>query len=206
MKMHIKSLFFTGLLIFVPLAVTIYVLSAGFEFLDGILRPFIIALIGRTGGGAYVPGVSLLVLLILITLLGAFARFTIGERIVKSFEGTVMRIPIAKSIYSTVKHASSALITNGGTEFMGVVLVEYPKTGTYAIGFTTAIGVKEIQDKTEKHVINVFVPTTPNPTSGFLLMVPENEVIKLNMSVENGMKLIISGGFSNIGHDTKKPS
>ncbi len=89
---------------------------------------------------------------------------------------------------------------------MGVVLVEYPKKGTYAIGLTTAVGVEEIQDKTKKKMINVFVPTSPNPTSGFLLMIPEDEVIKLDMSVDEGIKLVISGGFSNIKDDSQEPS
>lgn len=205
MKLHLKSLFLTGLLIFVPLAVTLYVLVAGFEFLDGILRPLMVALIGRAGGKFYIPGISLLVLIILITLLGAFARITIGERLVRSFENLLLKVPLVKGIYSTVKHASSAFISNQ-TEFMGVVLVEYPRKGLFAIGLTTAVGVKEIQDKTTDTMINVFIHTSPNPTSGFLLMVPEREVIKLDMSVEDGLKLVISGGFSNVGHDTPKPS
>jgi uncharacterized membrane protein len=197
MRFKLKSLFLTGLLIFVPLAVTLYVLVAGFQFLDGILRPFIIALIGRTGSKFYIPGISLLVLIVLITMLGAFARVTIGQRLVNSFENFLMKLPLVKGIYSTVKHASSAFISNQ-TEFMGVVLVEYPRKGVYVIGLTTAVGVEEIQKKTRKKMINVFIPTSPNPTSGMLLMVPEDEVIKLTMSVDEGLKLVISGGFSNV--------
>jgi uncharacterized membrane protein len=206
MTMNLKSLFLTGLLIFVPLAVTLYVLVVGFEFLDSILRPFIVAIIGRTGSEFYIPGISLIVLLTLITLLGAFARVTIGERLVRSFENILLRLPLVKGIYSTVKHASSAFISNQTAGFMGVVLVEYPRKGVYTIGLTTAIGIKEIQDKTKKKMINVFIPTSPNPTSGILLMVPEDEVIKLDMSVDEGLKLVISGGFSNVDYDSKNTS
>jgi uncharacterized membrane protein len=205
MKSNIKALFLTGLLIFVPLAVTLYVLVAGFEFLDGILRPFIIALIGRAGSELYIPGISLLVLIALITLLGAFAKFTLGEKLVNSFENLLLKVPVVKGIYSTVKHASSAFISNQSS-FMGVVLVEYPRKGVYTIGLTTAVGVKEIQDKTKQTMINVFIPTSPNPTSGILLMVPEDDVIKLDMSVDEGLKLVISGGFSNVKDVAKEPS
>ncbi len=199
MGLNLKSIFLTGLLIFVPLAVTSYVLVAVFEMLDSILRPFMVILIGRTGSEAYIPGISIFVLFLLITLLGAFARFTVGAKIVGLFETSIMRIPIVKGVYSTVKHASSAFISQKSS-YMGVVMIEYPRKGVYTIGLTTAIGVKEIQDKTREKMINVFVPTSPNPTSGFLLMVPEKEVIKLDMSVDDGLKLVISGGFSNIDH------
>lgn len=203
MKLNLKNLFLTGLLIFVPLAVTVYVLFAVFELLDGILRPFIIVIIGKAGSEVYIPGISLFVLIALITLIGAFVKFAIGAKIVELFENMIMKVPIVKGVYSTVKYASSAFISNQSSSFMGVVLVEYPRKGIYTIGLTTAVGVKEIQEKTKEKMINVFIPTSPNPTSGFLLMMPEKEVIKLDMSVDDGLKLVISGGFSNIKDDTE---
>lgn len=197
MRTNLRNLFLTGLLIFVPLAVTLYVLVAGFEFLDNILRPFIEPIMGRAGS-IYVPGISLIVLIALITMLGAFAKFTIGARLVESFENMLLRVPFVKGIYSTVKHASTAFISNHSSSFMGVVLLEYPRKGAFAIGLTTAVGIEEIQNKTQEKMINVFIPTSPNPTSGMLLMVPEKDVIKLDMTVDEGLKLVISGGFSNI--------
>jgi uncharacterized membrane protein len=180
----------------------VYVLLAVFNLLDGILRPLIKLLIGRYHGSElYIPGISFLVLIVFITLLGAFARFTIGAKMVDIFENMLMKVPIVKGLYSTVKYASTALISNQTTGFMGVVLVEYPRKGIYAIGLTTAVGLKEIQN-----MINVFIPTSPNPTSGFLLMVPESEVIKLDMSIDDGLKLVVSGGFSNMQDDTKESS
>ncbi|RMF89733.1 MAG: DUF502 domain-containing protein [Methanobacteriota archaeon] len=207
MELDLKKTFLAGLLIFVPLAVTVYVLFAVFELLDGILRPFIVLLIGRVAGSElYIPGISLLVLLAGITLLGAFARLTVGAQAVAFFESLLMRIPVVKGLYSTVKYASSALISQKDTGYIGVVLVEYPRKGMYAVGLTTAVGVKEIQDKTKAKMINVFVPTSPNPTSGFLLMVPEDEVIPLDMSIDDGLKLVVSGGFSNMHDDPQEPS
>jgi uncharacterized membrane protein len=206
MKANIKSLFLTGLIIFVPLAVTLYVLVVGFEFLDSILRPFITTLIGFAGSEFYLPGISLLVLFLLITVLGAFARVTIGQKLVNSFENLLLKLPLVKGIYSTVKHASTAFFANHSPGFMGVVLVEYPRKGVYVIGLTTAVGVEEIQTKTKKRMINVFIPTSPNPTSGMLLMVPEDEVIKLDMTVDEGLKLVISGGFSNVKDASKESS
>ena len=202
MSLNLKHHFVTGLLIFVPLALTTYVLVAVFNFLDGILQPIIVPLLGRAGSNIYIPGISLFILLALITVLGVFAKITIGEKLVNSFENLLMKVPIVKGIYSTAKHASSAFISNNKSGFMGVVLVEYPRKGVYTIGLTTAVGIKEIQDKTNKKMINVFIPTSPNPTSGILLMVPEGEVIKLDMSVDEGLKLVISGGFSNVNDDT----
>jgi len=196
-----RRFFLTGLLIFVPLAVTIYVLMAGFQFLDGILRPFILPLLGAR----YIPGISFLALVVVITGIGAFARFTIGARVVAEFENMLMKIPLIKGIYSTVKYASSAFISDK-SGFMGVVLIEYPRKGVYTLGLTTAVGVREIQEKTKEKMINVFIPTSPNPTSGILLMVPEKDVIKLDMSVDDGLRLVISGGFSTIGEDTGGPS
>jgi uncharacterized membrane protein len=206
MKANIKSLFLTGLLIFVPLAVTLYVLVVGFRFLDSILRPFITTLIGFAGSKFYIPGISLIVLFFLITILGAFARITLGQKLVNAFENLLLKLPLVKGIYSTVKHASSAFLANHSPGFMGVVLVEYPRKGVYVIGLTTAVGVEEIQAKTKQRMINVFIPTSPNPTSGMLLIVPEDEVIKLDMSVDEGLKLVISGGFSNVKNASKEPS
>jgi uncharacterized membrane protein len=207
MELDFKKTFLAGLLIFVPLAVTVYVLLAVFNLLDGILRPLIKLLIGRYHGSElYIPGISFLVLIVSITLLGAFARFTLGAKMVDTFENMVMKVPIVKGLYSTVKYASSALISNQTTGFMGVVLVEYPRKGIYAIGLTTAVGLKEIQEKTKENMINVFIPTSPNPTSGFLLMVPEDEVIKLDMTIDDGLKLVVSGGFSNMQDDTEESS
>ncbi|WP_456473897.1 DUF502 domain-containing protein [Candidatus Pyrohabitans sp.] len=186
----IRNTFLAGLIVFIPLVATIYVLWFGFDFLDSLLRPLLKRILGM-----YLPGFGVIATLLLIFALGALARLTLGKRLVAALESALMRIPLIKTVYATVKHASKVLIDNRTKGFKGVVLVEYPRRGSYVIGFTTGANVEEVQQKTKENVINVFVPTAPNPTSGFVIMVPEEEVIPLEMSVEEGLKLIVSGGF-----------
>ncbi len=188
---RLRNYFLTGLVIFVPIVATIYIVWVAFNFLDGILRPFIELAIGK-----HVRGLSLLATILLILLIGIFARIAIGRKTVDIFEKTLLRIPIIRGIYLIIKQTSEAFLTPQESEFKRVVLIEFPKKGTYALGFTTGITVGEIQDKTAEKVINVFVPTTPNPTSGFLVMVPEKSVVQLDMSVQDALKFVISGGFS----------
>ncbi len=186
----IRNTFLAGLIVFVPLVATVYVLWFGFDFLDSLLRPILVHLLGR-----YIPGSGFAAMLLLIFALGALARLTLGKRIVAALEQAIMRIPLVKTVYATVKHASEALIDNRTSSFKGVVLVEYPRRGCYVIGFTTGAKIGEVQEKIKDRMINVFIPTAPNPTSGMVIVVPEDEVIPLDMSVEDGLKLIVSGGF-----------
>ncbi len=187
---NIRNTFLAGLILFIPLVATVYVLWFGFDFLDSLLRPILIRLLG-----GYIPGSGFAVMLLLIFALGVLARLTLGRRLVAMLEQAIMRIPLVKTVYSTAKHASEALIDTGTEGFKGVVLVEYPRRGCYVIGFTTGAKIGEVQEKVKQGMINVFIPTAPNPTSGMVVVVPEDEVIPLKMSVEDGLKLIVSGGF-----------
>ncbi len=187
----IRNTFLAGLLLFIPLVATVYVLWFGFDFLDSLLRPVL-----KRVFGIYLPGFGVVATLLLIFALGALARIALGRRMVSALEQAIMRVPLVKTVYATVKHASEALIDNQRSGFKGVVLVEYPRRGCYVIGFTTGANIEEARDKTGRVLVNVFVPTAPNPTSGMVIMVPENEVIPLDMSVEDGLKLIVSGGFA----------
>lgn len=186
----IRNTFLAGLIVFIPLVATVYVLWFGFDFLDSLLRPVLKRVLG-----VYLPGFGLIATLLLIFALGALARLTLGKRIVAALEQAIMRIPLVKTVYATVKHASEAVIDTKASGFKGVVLVEYPRRGCYVIGFTTGANIEEVQEKIKEKVINVFIPTAPNPTSGMVIIVPEDEVIPLKMSVEEGLKLIVSGGF-----------
>jgi uncharacterized membrane protein len=186
----IRNTFLAGLIVFIPLVATVYVLWFGFDFLDSLLRPVLKRVLG-----VYLPGFGLVATLLLIFALGALARLTLGKRVVAALEQAIMRIPLVKTVYATVKHASEALIDNKASGFKGVVLVEYPRRGCYVIGFTTGANIEEVQEKIKEKVINVFIPTAPNPTSGMVIIVPEDEVIPLKMTVEEGLKLIVSGGF-----------
>ncbi len=187
----LRNFFITGLLVFTPIAVTVYVIWITFNLFDGILKPLVVTLIGKT-----IPGLSLLITLLLILTLGAFARAAIGQRIIDYFEQSVLKVPIIRSIYSAIKGASAAFLMPKSGGFKRVVLVEYPRKGIYALAFTTGESVGEIQEKTESKTINVFVPTSPNPTSGFFLMVPEKDIIPLKISVEDALKFVITGGLS----------
>lgn len=174
----------------VPIAVSIYTLLFLFNFLDGILHPILKPIFG-----AYlVPGVSLLVTFLLILGLGALASNALGRRALGYVENVFSQIPVLRVVYSSVKQACSTFLA-GNSEFKKVVLIEYPRKNCYVLGFVTSSATTEVQEKTKEDVLNVFIPTSPNPTSGFLLLVPRKDVTQLDMSVDEGLKLIVSGGF-----------
>lgn len=192
----LRNFFITGLAVTVPLTATAYIVWAVFRFLDGILSPFLKLIIGEE---KYISGIGFFLTLFLITAVGALTTIAIGKRMVTFFEDILTRIPLVRGIYSTFKEASDAFLVHKPSEgSRGVVLVEYPRRGIYTIGLMTATTVKEIQDKTHEPVVNIFIPTSPNPTSGMLILVPEDSVTHLDMTTEEGLKLIVSGGFSTI--------
>ncbi len=119
-----------------------------------------------------------------------------GRKAVGILEENLLKVPFAGGVYKTMKEASEVILTEREKDFKSIVLVEFPKAGTYAIGFTTVSNIKEVSDKIGKEVINVYVPTTPNPTSGFFIMVPKDEAVFLDMTTEEAFKLILSGGLS----------
>ncbi len=191
LAVKLRNIFITGLLALLPIVVTIYTLYILFNLVDGLLRPVI-----RGFFGVYYPGTGLVAMVIIIFLLGLLVRVALGRKLIQAFENAIEKIPLVRTVYSVVKYASETMLNTKG-DFKGVVLLEYPRKGLYTIGFTTGTVVKEIQEVTEDRVINVFVPTAPNPTSGYVVHIPEKDVIPLKMSVEEGLKLIISGGFLN---------
>jgi|Deesub1362A_J573_1020465.scaffolds.fasta_scaffold00057_106 uncharacterized membrane protein len=187
---RVRTYFFTGLAIFIPLVATVYVVWIGFNFFDGLMKPLVKPIAGD------VPGVSLIVTIIMIIILGAFGRITIGAKIMNFLETTLLRIPVVSTIYYAVREASALVLKQEERGYKAVVLVEYPRKGSYVIGFSTSSTIEEIQKKTEKEVINVYVPTTPNPTSGFLLMLPKEDIVPLDMTIEEAFKIIMSGGLT----------
>tara|TARA_A100001015_G_scaffold273962_1_gene329899 strand:+ start:36 stop:557 length:522 start_codon:yes stop_codon:yes gene_type:complete len=137
---------------------------------------------------------SLIIVLTIITILGFGSRIFIGQFLFNSFEKVVTRVPFINLIYNTVKQIVDTFSKQQKAIFQETVLIEYPRKGIYAVGFLTNRAKGEIQELTGADLVNVFVPTTPNPTSGFLLMLPKEDVIPMKMSISDGMKLIISGG------------
>ena len=144
-----------------------------------------------------VPGTGIIILFCILFITGFLVRNYIGRKLVSVWENIISRIPLINKIYVSIKQLLETIISGTGKDFKRVVLVEFPRTGIYSLAYVTGVAVGELQKKTNKKVINVYVPTTPNPTSGYYLVVPEDEVIPLEMSVEDSFKLLISGGIIN---------
>ena len=144
-----------------------------------------------------VPGLGLVVVFMVLFLAGFLARNFLGRWVVRFWERILTSIPFAGPFYKAVKQLLETVFGAAGQDFRRVVLMEYPRRGMYSIGFVTGVAEGEIQHRTSRKVVNVFLPTTPNPTSGFYLVVPEEEVIPLSMSVEDAFKVIVSGGIIN---------
>ena len=137
---------------------------------------------------------ALLVALLLISAVGRLARNYLGRRLIETVDFLILKIPLLNRVYSTLKQVNAAISSNQKSSFRQVVLLEFPRPGVYSVGFVTGDQHQEIQVKTRERVVSVFVPTTPNPTSGFLVLVPEDSLTRLDMSVADGIKFIISLG------------
>ena len=137
---------------------------------------------------------SIIIIVVFIAILGLLSKYFLGRLMMQLAEKVITSVPFVKTVYNTVKQIVDTFSQQQKAVFQKTVLIEYPRPGVYALGFLTSTTKGEVQQKTGKVVVNVFVPTTPNPTSGFLLMLPEDEVIDLEMSVSDGMKVVISGG------------
>jgi len=198
--MKLKTVFTTGLLTILPLAVTIYVFYVIFYFLDNLIGGLFESVFNF-----HIPGIGFVSGLLLILLIGFVASNIIGNRLIDFFDKIFQRVPITRGIYTSAKQIIDAFTVQGKNAFQKVVLLEYPRKGLYVIGFVTGQSRGEIQEKTAEETLNIFVPTTPNPTSGMLILAPRHEVTELKMSVEEGMKVIISGGlFSPSDNDGKE--
>lgn len=185
----IRQIFIKGLFSLLPIVATIYLMFYLFQFMDNFLGIYIEKLFGRS-----IPGIGILASIVLIFIMGFFISNVIGEKLFNYGEKMLQKIPIVPKLYFGIKQIIDALSLQGKQVFNRVVLVEYPRKETYAVGFITGECRGEVQQKTAAKLINVFIPTTPNPTSGMLILVPDNEIIYLDMSVEEGIKLIVSAG------------
>lgn len=190
MRSQLRRYFITGLIVFLPIAITLNVLLWIFKVLDGFLGRVFIPLLGEP-----IPGLGLLAEVVLIFLIGVMATNVLGRRIVERFDRFMLRIPLARSIYSATKQLSDSLFLQRRAAFQRAVLIEWPRKGLYTVGFVTGESKGETQAKTPERVLNIFVVSTPNPTTGFLVLVPEDQVLPLEMSVEDALKLVISGGI-----------
>ncbi|UCD57104.1 MAG: DUF502 domain-containing protein, partial [Candidatus Hydrogenedentota bacterium] len=185
---HIRRYLIAGILVMLPVVVTIWVLWNVFAFIDGVPK--------RIPGQPFanIPGVGVVMFFGVIILVGIFATNIIGKRLISFGERIMARIPLANRIYSAVQQISTAFIGTKRSIFSKAVLVEYPRKGIYSLGFVTSEAEGEVQHRTAQRLACVFMPTTPNPTSGLLIFVPREELIYLDMTTEDGLKLVISGG------------
>ncbi|MGE4299613.1 MAG: DUF502 domain-containing protein [Desulfovibrionaceae bacterium] len=194
-KRGLKANLATGVLVLTPIAATLFFLQALVRWVDKVL----LLLPPPYRPGALlpfeIPGLGFLLLAAILLLVGFLVRNFMGRAVVGLGEAIVNRIPFVSTFYNAVKQLVETIVSGSGRDFKRVVLVEYPRKGVYALAFVTGIATGEIQEKTAARCLNVFLPTTPNPTSGFYLLVPEEECIPLAMSVEDAFKLLISGGI-----------
>jgi len=188
----LKRYFLTGLLVITPIWGTILILKTLFVTVDSILGT---ALADLVLPDYYFPGLGILTLVLLILLAGVLATNFFGRRMVRRWEEYLDRVPIVRGIYATLKSMMDILSFKQREKYDKVVMIQFPKDGNYALAFVTGETRKEIQCLTPEPLVHVFVPTSPNPTSGYFLLVPEKEVVPVEMSVEEAMKLIVSGGF-----------
>ena len=193
---RLRTYFLTGIIVTAPLGITIFIAWKFIGLVDGWVTPIIPA---RYNPGTYlpfdIPGLGLVVAIVALTFVGALTASFAGRILVRFGERMVARMPVIRAVYGALKQIFETVLAQSSKSFREVVLVEYPRRGIWAIAFVTGHTEGEVQHLTEDDLVNVFLPTTPNPTSGFLLFVPRRALITLNMTVEEGIKLVISGGI-----------
>jgi len=189
MLSKLRRVLVAGLITLIPVATTFYILVLTFRFLDGLM--------GRTVQRFLpypIPGLGVVATFLLVLLVGVLATNLVGKRLLRGGERLMLRVPLARTVYVTVKQIVDT-VTRRDNPFKRVVLIEYPRKGIWTLGFLTGATSGEVRGIIAAEVLNVFVPTTPNPTSGFLLLMRREDVILLDMAVEDGIRMIISGGI-----------
>ena len=191
--LRIRNYFITGVVVLIPIAFTLYLT----KFFINVSRKIIPTKLNPNNYLPYeIPGLEIILSLVFITIIGSLSLSFLGKKFLQLVDDLFKKIPILRTIYSSIGQMTRTFTDKKENE-KSVVLIEYPRKGTWAVGFATKENKGEIKNKTQKELINVFVPTTPNPTSGFLLMFPKDEVIYLDISFEEASKFIVSAGTSN---------
>ena len=193
LTLKLRNYFFTGVIVLVPIGFTLY-LS---KFLINFSTKLVPAGLNPNTYLPYsIPGIEIILTIIFITIVGGLSLSFIGKKFLQLVDDLFKRIPILRTIYSAIGQMTDSFREQEGNK-KSVVLVEYPRKGSWAVGFATKENTGEIKTKTKLDLVNVFVPTTPNPTSGFLLMIPKEELVYLDMTFEEASKFIVSAGTSN---------
>ncbi len=193
---RLRNYFLAGLLVAAPVSITFWLAWKFISFVDNTVRPYIpVKWNPETYLPFALPGLGLVVVLVVLTVVGALTKGYLGRLITRISEGAISQLPIVRSVYSWTRQVFETVLSQKSTAFREVVLVEYPNRGTWAVGFITGQTEGEVQELTSETVVNVFVPATPNPTTGFLLFIPERDIHHLDLTVEEGIKLVISSGI-----------
>ena len=193
---RLRNYFLAGVLVTAPISITIYLTWTFLQFIDNKIVHFVPE---QYNPSTYLPfsmpGLGLIIALVFFVIVGWSTRNFLGRLLVRVTEYIVERVPVINTIYGAVKQIFETVMTSQSDAFKDVVMFEYPRKGTWVMGFVTGNTKGEVQKKTKSETMNIFVPTTPNPTSGFLLFVPKKDLIYMDMSVEEGIKMIVSGGI-----------
>jgi len=193
---RLRTYFLTGIVVSAPVGITIWLIWLFVAFVDHTVVPLIPDAYNPSDAlGVSVPGIGVIVVLLVVTITGFLVTNFFGRFMVRMGENMVARVPVVRTIYGVLKQIFDAVLAQSEGAFREVVLIEYPRKGIWVLGFVTSNTQGEVQRVTPHEMVNVFLPTTPNPTSGFLLFVPRKDCITLDMSVEEGVKLVISGGI-----------
>ncbi len=197
MQFNLKNIFLTGLAVIVPVGLTVYILVFLIGMMDGLLTLIPLKYHSAALVGFHIPGLGIIVTILLIFICGLMTKSIIGNRVVRYGEALLDKIPFVSSIHMAIKKIVDSMVVYRNRSFKKVVLVEFPRKGAYALAFMTGMPGDAINQKIGQRCVSVYVPTTPNPTSGYFIIFPEAEVIQLDMSVEEAFTLIISCGIIN---------
>jgi len=190
----LRTIIVAGLLVWIPLGLTIFVIKLLIDLLGQTYLLIPPALRPENLIGFEIPGIGVVVAIIVVLLTGLITANYFGKRIVESWDSFLDRIPLVRSIYSPLKKFSELVLSDQTQSFSKVLLIEYPRKGIYSLCFQTSKELGEVQNQSGEEMVCVYIPTTPNPTSGYIVLVPQNEVQELKMSVEDALKMIISLG------------
>ena len=193
---NLRTNLLAGILVTAPIGITFYLAWLIITWIDARVTPIIpVKYNPETYLPFSIPGLGLLIAIVVLIIIGAFTKGFIGRWWLKTAEQILARMPVIRSVYGAVKQIFETILKQQSNAFRQVVLFEYPRRGSWAIGFLTGQTEGEVQSITEDEVLNVFLPTTPNPTSGYLLFIPKKELVFLSMTVEEGIKMVVSGGI-----------
>ena len=192
LALKLRNFFFTGVIVLVPIGFTLYLSKFLLNFSTNLVPS---GLNPNTYLPYAIPGIEIILTIIFITIIGGLSLSFLGKKFLQIIDDQFKKIPILRTIYSAIGQMTESFRTHEGNK-KSVVLIEYPRKGTWAVGFATKENTGEIKSKLNQNLVNVFVPTTPNPTSGFLLMIPKEDLIYLDMTFEEASKFIVSAGTS----------